>query len=612
MKIKADRIQSLIEEIEEIGAGLQRAEAHYQQQIDNVHPAYRQSAQNLVHYRALRSIDITAMQKTLGNLGLSRLARAESHVLASLKNCKFILQNLIGDSGESSNDGISIKKASKSQRRNTKNLLGYRSKGRRVRIMVTLPSEAANDYDLVHNLLESGMNTARINCAHDGPEQWKKMIDHIAVARKKLKKNCRISMDLAGPKIRTGEIEKGPKVLRFRPSRNVYGKTTEPARIILASQTEHLSPQALPVENVWLAKLKVGDEIHLSDARNKNRILTVEKVADGEVTVTCPDTSYVETGTSLMIEESKSTCKVGELPALEQSLSLKTGDTLRVIRENIAGRPAEHGEDGKVINQAFISCTSQEVFQHVKVGERILFDDGKIAGKITAVTKDEITVEITHAKGGGSNLRSDKGINLPQTNLQMEGLTAKDREDLRFVVAHADVINFSFVNTPEDVRSLLAELEKLGATDKLGIILKIETQKAYNNLTDILLEGMRNYPLGVMIARGDLAIESGWENMARVQQEILLLSNAAHIPDVWATQVLETLAKKGIPSRSEITDAATALNADCVMLNKGPYILQALDLLDYILKSLDHYQDKNIRMFPVLEKAEVGIATASD
>ena len=111
------------------------------------------------------------------------------------------------------------------------------------------------------------------------------------------------------------------------------------------------------------------------------------------------------------------------------------------------------------------------------------------------------------------------------------------------------------------------------------------------------------YPMGVMIARGDLAVESGWENMARIQMEILSLANAAHVPHIWATQVLETLAKKGIPSRSEVTDVATALNAECVMLNKGPYIMEAVHLLDGILRGMHKYQDRNEKLTPIMERA---------
>jgi hypothetical protein len=154
-------------------------------------------------------------------------------------------------------------------------------------------------------------------------------------------------------------------------------------------------------------------------------------------------------------------------------------------------------------------------------------------------------------------------MNFPESDLQIRGLTEKDRQDLAFVVKHADVINVSFVNTAQDVRDLIDELEKLVPEDGKraypGIILKIETQSGYNHLTDILLEAMRIFPIGVMIARGDLAVEAGWENIGRVQEEILSLCQAAHVTDIWATQVLENLAKKGIPSRAEITDAAMAL-----------------------------------------------------
>ena len=112
---------------------------------------------------------------------------------------------------------------------------------------------------------------------------------------------------------------------------------------------------------------------------------------------------------------------------------------------------------------------------------------------------------------------------------------------------------------------------------------------------------MKGERVGVMIARGDLAIETGWENIGQVQQEILSICGAAHVPVIWATQVLENLAKNGLPSRSEITDATTALKAECVMLNKGPYILQAIELLDTILCRMESSQHKNEPMLPKLQ-----------
>jgi pyruvate kinase len=111
-------------------------------------------------------------------------------------------------------------------------------------------------------------------------------------------------------------------------------------------------------------------------------------------------------------------------------------------------------------------------------------------------------------------------------------------------------------------------------------------------LPDLLLEAMRGPSAGVMIARGDLAIECGYERLAEVQEEILWICEAAHVPVIWATQVLENLAKMGQPSRAEITDAAMGQRAECVMLNQGPHILEAVAVLDNILRRMQTHQTK--------------------
>jgi pyruvate kinase len=166
-----------------------------------------------------------------------------------------------------------------------------------------------------------------------------------------------------------------------------------------------------------------------------------------------------------------------------------------------------------------------------------------------------------------------RGINLPDTPLELTALTPKDLEDLEVVVRHADIVGLSFAQSAEDVRALRQRLAELGAAD-LGMILKIETRRGFEHLPEMLLAAMALPATGVMIARGDLAVECGYERLAEVQEEILWACEAAHVPVVWATQVLETLAKTGLPSRAEITDAAMGGRAECVMLNKGPHVLE--------------------------------------
>jgi pyruvate kinase len=167
----------------------------------------------------------------------------------------------------------------------------------------------------------------------------------------------------------------------------------------------------------------------------------------------------------------------------------------------------------------------------------------------------------------------------------------KDREDLVFIVEHADAVALSFVRQPDDVIALQQQLDELAGRE-FPIIAKIETQGAFNALPQILLAVMRRFPAGIMIARGDLAIECGWVRLAEIQEEILWLCEAAHVPVIWATQVLEGAAKRGTPTRAEITDAAMSQRADCVMLNKGPNILGAIRTLDNILRTMQRHQDK--------------------
>lgn len=602
MKVNPKKLEELISEIDLIISNIQKVEREHQNQINEVHPLFRKGAINLIHYRTLRTMDISNLQKKLGDLGLSMLGRIESHVVSSLVNSKFILESLINDySNKRIKKSISVKKSIKEQKKHTKDLFGFRSKGRRVRIMVTLPTEAAFNYKLVHNLIASGMNTARINCAHDSPKEWLMMINNLNKAKKKLNRNCKISMDLGGPKIRTGALKTGARIRKFKPKRNEFGQVIEPVIIEFVPELNPNNPNELKVDLKWLQELKKGDKINFTDTRDKHRKLIVKSVLANKVIATSKKTSYIQTGTLLTVHSTLKKCLVGELPSIEKPIVLRKGDTLRILKEEISGEPAQYGIDGKLISNGFISCSSDEIFDYIKVGESIIFDDGKIVGSIKALLENEIQIEIIQAKVSGSKLRADKGINLPETNLKIKGLTKKDREDLKFVVEHADFVNYSFVNSADDVNDLLSEMKKLDAKESLGVLLKVETQTAYNNLTNILLEGMKNYPLGVMVARGDLAIECGWENMARIQQEILNLCNAAYVPTVWATQVLENLAKKGVPSRSELTDAASGLKADCVMLNKGPFILSSVNLLDNILSSMNTYQDKNEKMFPAME-----------
>jgi pyruvate kinase len=583
-----------------------------------IHEAHRRSARNLAHYLALRRHDIRQLQSQLALLGLSSLGRTESHVLTAVHTVYHVLNALLGGTNGSlpspEEPAVEITEGMELLEANTDALLGPAPPGRRVRIMVTMSSDAATDYELVRDLVRNGMDCMRINCAHDNPEVWLGMIHNLRKAREETGRNCCILMDVAGPKLRTGPIEPGPSVIKCRPKRDVYGRVANPARIWL-TPTDNPDPApgpataCIPLSARFLKKLRPGDKIRLRDARKAQRTLRVAKLLGRSCWAEAEHTIYFMSGIQVRtISRAKAgvakgaQSRIGKLPALPQTLLLKPGDMLILSRGNTLGRPATYRKTRELIAPAQIGVSLPQILDHAKPDEPIWFDDGKIGGVIRLINSDSISVEITQARPEGEKLGSEKGINLPETRIDIPALTPDDLEALKFIVQHADLVGYSFVRTESDVCQLLERLEELGG-QHLGLILKIETRKGFDNLPKLILAAMRMRSIGIMIARGDLAVECGYQRLAEVQEEILWVCEAAHVPVIWATQVLETLAKKGMPSRSEITDAAMGERAECVMLNKGPYAVTTVSVLADILKRMQAHQEKKRSMLRQLHLA---------
>ncbi len=247
--------------------------------------------------------------------------------------------------------------------------------------------------------------------------------------------------------------------------------------------------------------------------------------------------------------------------------------------------------DGTVKTPPRISLQPGGIISMLKKGERIFFDDGKFEAKVESIRKKHAVVSITRISTRKPVLRKGKGVNLPDTSLTFSSLTDEDLRHLPFIAAHADLIGYSFVGEPADV-SLLRQMLVGRSGNIPAIILKIERLSAVQNLPALLLEGMKDKTFGVMIARGDLAVEIGFERLSEIQQEILWICEAAHVPVVWATQVLENMNKTGFATRSEITDAAMGGMAECVMLNKGKHVVKTVHTLVDILTRFTAHLDK--------------------
>jgi pyruvate kinase len=567
---------------------------------------FSKSACNLAHYLAMRQFDLRHLQDRLAQAGLTSLGRAEASVVSTLDSLIEVLKRatdkhyLLGDKSfieHVFNRGLQLLE------QHTLELFGPFHELGRVHVMVTLSTEASWDYQLVRSLLEKGMTCARINCAHDDPVIWRQMIGNIRLAETEMSRSCRILMDLAGHKIRTGFIALGPAIHHIHVQKDWTGKVVTPGHLILTIDPEGPSADSslfrVSIPKPCHRKLAPGVSLGFIDYQNKQRYLKIEeKLSDTDWLVSCGKTAYLVSGCALTLaktrkagkSESVDTFKLGKFSGEPLEIRVFKDQLLLLTTGDVKGKPAEYAEQ-RLIHPAQIGCTLASAVKKLKKGQQVWIDDGKLGAIVEAVTEQGALLRVTVAKISGVCIHIDKGINFPEAEFNLPPLTRKDLTDLDFICEHADLVGFSFVETLEDMECLITELAKRNASD-MPIIAKIETNRSVKNLPDIILGTIGRHKLGIMIARGDLAVELGSARLAEVQEELLWLCEAAHVPVIWATQVLESITKKGTRSRPEFTDAAMAVRAECVMLNKGPFILDAIEALVNVMIRMHEHQRK--------------------
>jgi len=480
-------------------------ESNIESEISQVHKDYRLSAKNLYRYLILRSFDLRKYHDTLSDIGVSSLRTGEGYVLSNLYN---VIRNLCLIQEKSFDiltdiEIIGYKKSKKIVIKHSSSLFSENKKRNFTEIMVTIPEEAAENKQIIKDMVFNGMEIARINLSHGNLNMWLKMLEIIHEVSEEIGKTIKVYMDLSGPKIRTSKIE----II------NAKGKT-------------------------------------------------------------------------------------------KKSIKIKVGERLLITKNKTLGKESVFGKNNKQLEIGEIGVLLPEIIDDAKIGDTILFDDGMIKSKVLSKRKNELEILITDCYK--SKISSFKGINLPDTILNLPALNEKDIELLPFVCKHADIVGYSFVRKATDVKYLYDELEKNKAQN-LGVIFKIENREAFENLPEILIEGMKREKIGVMIARGDLAVEIGFERISEVQNEILWICEAAHIPVIWATQVLENLAKTGIPTRAEISDVSQGAQAECIMLNKGPHINEAIKVLKEVLVRMEGHLFKKKNELRPLNVAKTSI-----
>ncbi|MBN92760.1 MAG: pyruvate kinase [Deltaproteobacteria bacterium] len=271
--------------------------------------------------------------------------------------------------------------------------------------------------------------------------------------------------------------------------------------------------------------------------------------------------------------------KVRTLELEGGEMLLEQGQVLRIVPGEAPG------------TDDWITCNHPGLAQDVAPGDRILLDDGLMELKVVSVG-DEVTTEVLT----GGVLLSRKGLNLPDNVVSIPALTEKDRDDLRAgLELGVDYVALSFVQTADDIVQLKALMEELRRP--VPIIAKIEKPQAIANLDAILAEVD-----GIMVARGDLAVEVGNHRVPILQKEILEKSNHYGTLDIVATQMLDSMTHSPRPTRAEASDVANAVldGCDAVMLSAetatGSYAVQAVEVMDRIAREVEPWMAENANM----------------
>jgi pyruvate kinase len=583
--LKTKTIARLRVALTALQARIARTEQSQSKALQTVYPSMLGSARNLVAFLSLDDGASDSLRREFFLLGLRYPDEIPSQISAGIQRLRRLLDAVATGTapvGTAANPREVLTERSRS-------LLGVTRPGLQTHVMVTLPDEASTNTRLITQLLRAGMSVARINCAQNTKLAWKGVIDNIRRASRASGFPCQILMDLAGPKLRTGKMAQGPPIIRIRPERDSLGRTIKPAKVWLGEHTEGMDIPypVLPVSSRWLRTLRFGSRITFLDARGKKRSLIAGKAyRDGRKAV-LHETTVLQSGTVLKHTDptgKKHSTRMGLIPCMEIKIELRPGDILRVHKSPQAGRPAVRDVHGRCTEPAHISCTMPEVFGCVRRGEPVVFDNGIAEGIITRATDEEFHVRIQAVSGESAKLRADKGINLPRTQFHKSGLTSKDRDDLQFASKHADLVSLSFIRSPGDVHALVDVLIRL-KSKKPGMIVKVETLQAAQQLPAIFLAAMRYPKTGIMAARGDLAVESGWESLPGLQLKLSRMCDAAQLPFIVATQILESMTRRGIRSRAEINDAAGAARGQGILLNKGEHVVSAVRLLARVLRA---------------------------
>lgn len=480
---------------------------------------------------------------------------------------------------------------------NRHQLPGAQHPFRSTRMMVTLPLHAATDYDFVLHLIQSGMDCARIDCSLHHRDIWECMIDNVRRAELEAKRNCKILMELSGHGVNLQVQEAGPDHPTI--SLMLSDDDDSPRHVLLCNaQMPDYQPQVLDARCLGVfaiparlhREIKVGDRLRWLDRRGKTQCLHIlSQRYDGCWLAACSKKLGLQAGVIvdwLALQDSgqyrfQEKFSIGKRIAGSMDVILFEGD--RVLLQ-------PNGKDSKftVANQAGLpeiqplACTWSPILSHIQIGDHCLLADGQVHARVVSTALGSLLLRVTRSKPHGVQLGQGQRIRFPGSAHPLGCLSDKDRRDLDWIAAQADMVACSFISSPAQLQMLQQELSSRNAVTH-AIVVRICSQRCIENLQAMMELSRNTYRLGVIVGTDSCSDDVIATEQASAEAALMQMCARAHLPVVWDSHELNALPELGVFTRQQLQQAMKSPHIHGLSLRHGPYLLRAVRTVDVIL-----------------------------
>lgn len=447
-------------------------------------------ARNLLHYIRFCQLETSGLSHKLRLLGLNTLDFVEPAVLPQINAVICALEQM---DSELATESLCSEPAD----------VPDELFGNEVLNVVTMPDEAAVNYQVPFQILKRGTKLLRVSHRTADNERLAKMIRNCRRAAAELQNHCLIMLDVNDSSIRIGEFQHHTPAIKVEPERNEKGQVVRNAEVIFATANSRVKQEGvwIQVEKINTHQLKTGDVIYLRDSAERSRKMVITEVEKGFIKAETDKTIYFDKGIRIMFirkSEIIDHATIAEIPSEELRLSVKKGETVVFVPPGKPGSPKQLNSKGEVILPSFVSCSSVAIFSGAKTGQRVYFGEKQAEGIIESVSESEMRVKITKAQVPQNILMAGVRLYFPDSEWDTEDLTPYFQQ---LNSLNPDLICISVKSKPGTLSSLAS-----GGKNSPRLVVKIDQLSDLNLLSEKLPAFLSFSLYGIWVPTDELIV----------------------------------------------------------------------------------------------------------